>query len=363
MKKITLLIQLLTCILILCASALQHNGLLWGSTAEQLFNHNQTEENVPDSVPIYRFDGDTLMVNTTRLAADVKGYAGAVPVEIKLIDRKIVAIDALENRETPGFFEDAVEILDAWKGLTPEEALAKRVDAVSGATFTSKALIENVHRGLIFVHDTPIAVQQKQWWNPFDYLSWSQIAALLVALMGIIIPLFIKNKVWRSMQLLLNVVVLGFWAGTFLSYTSLLSLVENGWQGWTSLLPVILVVTAFCFPLFGKKQHYCTHVCPLGSLQELTGRLNKHKWQLKPTLIQRLQTCRDILWAVLMLLMLTGLSFAWIDYEVFTAFIITSASIVVLVFAVIVLLLSFFVSRPYCRFICPTGTMIKIIEN
>ena len=33
-------------------------------------------------------------------------------------------------------------------GLTIKAAKAKKVDAVTGATFTSKALIENVNKGL-----------------------------------------------------------------------------------------------------------------------------------------------------------------------------------------------------------------------
>ena len=39
-------------------------------------------------------------------------------------------------------------MLTAWDGLTVKEAKSKQVDAVTGATFTSKALIENVQRGL-----------------------------------------------------------------------------------------------------------------------------------------------------------------------------------------------------------------------
>ena len=40
------------------------------------------------------------------------------------------------------------QLLNIWDGLTLKEAKAKQVDAVTGATFSSKALIENVNRGL-----------------------------------------------------------------------------------------------------------------------------------------------------------------------------------------------------------------------
>jgi uncharacterized protein with FMN-binding domain len=39
-------------------------------------------------------------------------------------------------------------MLNAWDGLTIKAAKSKKVDAVTGATFTSEALIENVSKGL-----------------------------------------------------------------------------------------------------------------------------------------------------------------------------------------------------------------------
>ena len=38
--------------------------------------------------------------------------------------------------------------MNAWDGLTVKEAKTKKVDAVTGATMSSEALIENVQTGL-----------------------------------------------------------------------------------------------------------------------------------------------------------------------------------------------------------------------
>lgn len=64
-----------------------------------------------------------------------------------------------------------------------------------------------------------------------------------------------------------------------------------------------------------------------------------------------------------MILMLTGVSFEWMDYEVFSAFIFRSAATVVIIMAVTFVLLAIFVPRPYCRFVCPTGTLLKLAEG
>lgn len=98
--------------------------------------------------PITKENG-TDVVNTTTLAKDVEGYNGAVPVKIYIKKNKIEKIEVLKNQETPKYLAMAKKsLLNAWDGLTVKNAKAKKVDAVTGATFTSEALIENVNKGL-----------------------------------------------------------------------------------------------------------------------------------------------------------------------------------------------------------------------
>lgn len=100
-----------------------------------------------------RVKGDTTVVNTTSIAKDVRGHAGATPVRIYIKGGTIDHIEALENQETPGFFAKAEEVLRRYDGLTPLQALASDVDAVSGATRSSSALIANVRAGLQYYLD------------------------------------------------------------------------------------------------------------------------------------------------------------------------------------------------------------------
>lgn len=98
--------------------------------------------------PITKENG-VYVVNTTTLATDVEGYNGPVPVKIYIKKNKIEKIEVLKNQETPKYLAQVKKALQtAWDGLTVKEAKAKKVDAVTGATFTSEALIENVTKGL-----------------------------------------------------------------------------------------------------------------------------------------------------------------------------------------------------------------------
>ena len=227
------------------------------------------------------------------------------------------------------------------------------------ATFSSKAIIGNVQRGLQYAEKNPV---QDSIWAELDFSS-KAIAGLIVVLLAAIVPLFVKDRRYRISQQILNVIVLGFWCGSFLNYTSIVSYMSNGMNVLTLIVPVIMLITAFVYPLFGKKSYYCTHVCPFGSLQELAGKCVGYKIKMKPKTTKRLDLFRQLLWAVLMLCLWTGVWFDWIDYEPFSAFVFQSASWVVIVIAVVFVALSTVIVRPYCRFVCPTGSLFKYSQQ
>lgn len=89
------------------------------------------------------------VVNTTTLAADVEGYVGATPLKIYIKKNKILRIEALKNQETPKYFlKVKKQLLPQWNDMTVKKALKADVDGVTGATFSSDAVKENVKRGL-----------------------------------------------------------------------------------------------------------------------------------------------------------------------------------------------------------------------
>ena len=99
---------------------------------------------------ITKEDGMTV-VNTTTLAADVEGYAGTTPVKIYIKKNKIERIEALPNTETPKYWVRIKKsILDKWNGLSVSDAAKQQVDVVTGATYSSEAVIENVRRGIAY---------------------------------------------------------------------------------------------------------------------------------------------------------------------------------------------------------------------
>ena len=382
------LLSLVVVVLILAAAAILRDGRILGHDLREAHEakalKNDTLEVTPDGA---------FVVNTKPLAKDVQGYGGPVPLKIHIKDGRVAAVEAEPNAESPDFFNRAKELLNHWQNKSVDEALAEEVDAVSGATFSSKAIIANMQRGLAY------AKQHGQWGedgsvgalgtsvSPIEGgsvgaletsappivgssvgahgTSIPSIVALIAVLLGAVVPLFYNNRRLHLVQLAVNVVVLGLWTGTFVSYTLFLRVFSGG----VSLsaigalaAPLLMLIVALIYPLAGRSGHYCANICPFGSAQELAGKLSRRKLRITPRVLKLLSVLRNLLWGVLMALLLTGTCTAWIDYELFTAFLYSSVSVWVTVLAALFLVLSVWVPRPYCRFVCPTGALVKSVE-
>lgn len=357
--KLQQVLSLITCVLMLLAVAINKNQQVLGHELNGKSEKSEKNTSVPTE---QAKNNGTVVISTQEIAKDVKGYGGTTPLEISLKGGKITDIKPLKNAETPNFFERLAEngMYDKWIGLSVDEALQLKVDAVSGATLSSKAVITNVQRGLQYAKDTQTetpAIDFSAWLSP------KFICALLVILAAAILPLFVRSQRYRVVQLVLNVIVLGFWSGSFISYSLMVNYLSNGVNILIAAIPLLMLVLAFIYPLFGKKNHYCMWVCPLGSMQELAGKCVKRKANISPVALKYLNYFKMGLWSVLMLFLWSGVCFKWMDYELFTAFLFRQASVVVIVVAVLFILLSFVVNRPYCRFVCPTGFLFRISQN
>ena len=370
------LLSLVVVVLILAAAAILRDGRILGHDLREAHEAKALKNDTLEVTPDRAF-----VVNTKPLAKDVQGYGGPVPLKIHIKDGRVAAVEAEPNAESPDFFNRAKELLNHWQNKSVDEALAEEVDAVSGATFSSRAIISNMQRGLAYAQkrgqlgedgsvgaletSAPPIVGSEDGSVGALETGASPIVALVVVLLGAVVPLFYNNRRLHLVQLAVNVVVLGLWTGTFVSYTLFLRIFAGG----VSLsaigalaAPLLMLIVALIYPLAGRSGHYCANICPFGSAQELAGKLSRRKLRITPRVLKLLSVLRNLLWGVLMALLLTGTCTAWIDYELFTAFLYSSASVWVTVLAALFLVLSVWVPRPYCRFVCPTGALIKSVE-
>ena len=103
-----------------------------------------------DDVMTRTSDG-TYIINTTKLAKDVEGYMSTTPVEVHIKKNKIVKVVVLKNQETPRYNAKVKkEMVPQYEGMRAKKGTLPEVDAVTGATFTSRAVQENVRRAVAY---------------------------------------------------------------------------------------------------------------------------------------------------------------------------------------------------------------------
>ena len=357
MERIRYLLNLLIVFLILLTVAINRDGRIMGTSIEELGNPKpQQQENVVD----YMSEDGIRIIESKGIVPGVLGYAGPIYLRLEVKDGDIAKVEVTENTETPSFYRRVVNsgLLNSWDGKSLDEAITLPVDALSGATYTSNAIIQTVQKTATYAASVKAPAMK------LPFLTWKNIIGALVILSSVVMIFFsFKSRWWRIAQLVLNVVVLGFWCGSFLSLSLFVNWISNGVNLSVVLLPFILLVLSILLPLFGKRQSYCAWQCPMGSFQELMGRAVNRKIKVNQRIEGVLKYSRDTILLLLLFFMWIGLGFELMDYEVFTAFIFKNASVVVLVMAVVFLLLSCFINRPYCRYVCPTGALIKFSQN
>jgi uncharacterized protein with FMN-binding domain len=86
-------------------------------------------------------------INSTKYTQDVRGFKGPVPVLI-VTDKsqRVKKVALLENHETPQYLSKIAKagLFNKWNGKAVKQLSNTKVDGVTGATFSSKAIIKNV---------------------------------------------------------------------------------------------------------------------------------------------------------------------------------------------------------------------------
>lgn len=103
----------------------------------------------PQGDEVMTKENGTYIVNTTTLGKSVQGYVTTTPVKIYIKKNKVEKVEFLKNQETPKYFAKVKKaLLNKWDGLKVKDAATQKIDGVTGATFSSDAIIKNVQIGL-----------------------------------------------------------------------------------------------------------------------------------------------------------------------------------------------------------------------
>ena len=344
---------------------------------------DDTKKNFPDAdslaledVNLYNVfdDGNKIgtIVNTSPFSDEIYGYNSTTPLTIFLDENdRISEVEICENRETRGYLNKVINsgYLDLWDGLTPKEAATHNVDAVSGCTFTSIAVAQSLQ---IRMQD----LSKEKGKMAIDWkLLARQICIVLVTILAAIC--FFnpnKTKILRYVTLLLSIAILGFWTNSLLSLALFYNWMTNGISLAIQLPLLIIAVLAILLPLFTKKSFYCQYLCPFGAAQEFVGGIGlkvkgKRGQQTTDNRQQTLFTkanifnffavLRKVILLTLLIIVALGVGLDLSVVEPFPIFNYQSIGFGVAIFAAVIIVASVFIRKPWCNYLCPTGTLLE----
>ncbi len=303
------------------------------------------------------------------------GYVPGIEVVVAVSsDKKILRLQVTAHGETPsfmgtfrrgGFVERLVK-----KDIADEFEIGKDLDAVSGATHTSEGVAMAV-RSAVKSPQLGLAMQPPP--TLLAVPNWKALAACgYLLLLAVFLPR-LGGKL-RLACLGVSIGVLGVLAGRLFAVSDFArastGLLPAGQAGAGALLFLLTLVIVTLW----RGRMWCSHACPFGALCELGGKLTRAK--SRP--LKSLPWIPVVLPWIMMAAVALGI--AWTGKTVAAGaepFGITAqllswppnalklwrASRVPLATFALILAISLFVTRFYCRNLCGAGLLLRILTR
>jgi NosR/NirI family transcriptional regulator, nitrous oxide reductase regulator len=315
---------------------------------------------------------------------DIVGYQG--PTELLLlvsndnILRNIQLRRSYDNQPYVDYVREEEYFWDLFRGKSLAELAAwdlaeNDVEGVSGATMTSQAVARTILATATAieadqVHQRKLG-ESRDWLSErvLDEIKFSTAELMTIALVlsaGMLSRLGLhRQKSWRRAWLILTAVLLGFWSGNLVSMSLLAGWASEGIAWLFAPGLTFLTVVALTAPPIRKSNPYCNHLCPHGAIQQLVRppRNRRWHWKLNAKTQNAMKHVPPITLIIAYLAVLLRPSTDLASWEPFHAYLYPIASTGAIVLFIASLLFSAFVPMGYCRFGCPTGSLLDYLRR
>jgi uncharacterized protein with FMN-binding domain len=289
------------------------------------------------------------------------GYGGPMRVAVATdLLGNIIGLEIIDHAETPSWFQriNDSEFITSLLGKKYSDTfqLGQDVDGISGATYTSRAIVEAAMKGSRTIAASQMGVTFPQETPPRILIGLPEVFLVGLYALGFIAKLkkFKYKKQIRWLSILTGMLVIGFIYTRPLTLSDISKLLLGFWPQWqTSLYWYLLIIGILFIFTVDNKNPYCEWFCPFGAAQECLGAVGGAKSRstgsFKSFLIW-LQ--RGLAWLALFLALLyrnPGLT----SYEIFGTLFDLKGTILQFALLGLVLVGSLFIRRPWCTYLCP----------
>ncbi len=289
------------------------------------------------------------------------GYGGDLVVSVLLDSAGIIRdLKVARHRETPSFLEKTEKkgLRRSLVGKSYDDSfiIGEDVDVVSGATYTSEAIISCAQLGSNKLARDQLKLEVSALEAPgleIGIPEFALLALYVLALLGIYKLTEYKRTI-RWITMLGGLLILGFWFSVPLTLSKLNSFLLGYFPDWHTQMYWYLLIGGFLLSIvLTRKNIYCTWICPLGGLQECLGAVGG----AKPRFSRRFNgIMKWVQRGVALLAILMALYFrnpVKLNYEIFGVALSLTGATYLFVMTGLFIVASVFIKRPWCTYLCP----------
>jgi len=301
--------------------------------------------------------------DTSKVEPNIKGYNAPIRMLGYLgSDGKIERLEVFRHEETPYYFRMVVDsgLLRDIEGRTPEEVA--ELDAVSGATVTSKAMMKEVALDAASVDSEIFGRDHAELARALGGRARLDAAAVLVAVLWVVAvaSLLSRVKFLKYASWALGFFVVGLLMQEPLSISHVFRLADGAVPTPARLDFFLLFWGAVALSL-ALGRVFCLRACPFGVVQEVAYRLG-HGSKINEGAPGRFsQIVRYGVFLILAVLFFGVGVRAAAEFEPYITLFSLRGGLWAWVFVAATIAVSLVVKRFWCRYFCPFGTFSEIV--
>lgn len=303
--------------------------------------------------------------------ASATGYGGPLTMAVATSNPhgEVIGLAVAQHKETSAWMTRVTKsgLLKTLVGKSYEDRfeVGTDVDAVTGATYTSRAIAESTRDGS---HMAAQVLGLPVTPPPPPDIVFGTPEVLLIVLFAV--GYFAHKKSFkytrqaRWVTMIVGMVVLGFVYNQPLTLSVVNKFLIGYWPPWQTHLYWYLLIGGMLFVFtVDNKNPYCHWFCPFGATQECLGAVGGAKIQSAGKYHRFLKWVqRALAWsAIFLALMLANPGVS--SYEIFGTFFDLVGSNLQYLLLGIVLLAAMLIKRPWCNYLCPLSPVMDLYQT
>jgi NosR/NirI family nitrous oxide reductase transcriptional regulator len=334
------------------------NEMFVGATAIESTGEDSYRIDVGESQTFYATVGEAV------------GYGGKMKtLVVTNASGEIYYLEILNHQETKAY----VTLMEE-KGLA-KELVGKRyndqfitgkdVDAISGATYSSQALIAGARDGSREIAVKNLGLEEVAVDAPQVVFGLLEIVVIGLLIFGFIVrSRWVKNKTsarWISM--IIGLVVIGFMYNNPMTIVFFNKLLLGYWPSWQTAIFWYVLLGGFVLSIvINNKNLYCEWICPFGTVQECFAAVGNTKKKFSGKLHIALRWFQRLLALGIIVFALIRANPSLYTHEVFGVVFHLIGSPFQFSLLAFVLIASLFLRRPWCSYLCPVGALTDYLS-